>query len=110
MNLSGSVSANMDYIQRLFLSVQDFMQKSHEPGELMSFLDAEPPRFRSVAYESASMEIGMMDLITGNGLNNWKLFYHHAARSILFIWTLALDGHLLKSGYRRFLTWNPCTR
>jgi len=74
-----NASAKMEYIQRVFLRVQDFMQKDHELEELMSFLDSEPPEFRSVAYESASMEIGMRDLSSTKELNNWKLFYQRAA-------------------------------
>jgi hypothetical protein len=49
----------MDYIQKLFLSVQDYMQKNHELEDLIAFLDSEPPEFRSVAYESASFAIGL---------------------------------------------------
>ena len=78
MNLQINASAKMDYIQRVFLRVQDYMQKDHELEELMSFLDSEPPEFRSVAYESASMEIGMRDLSNTKELNNWKLFYQRA--------------------------------
>ena len=63
MNLHNSVSDKMEYIQKVFLGVQDYMQKNHELEELIAFLDSEPPEFRSVAYESASMEIGIAGIV-----------------------------------------------
>ena len=70
-----AVAGNMEYIQKLFLKVREFMCRDHEPDELIAFLDAEPARFRSVAYESASFEIALSDLSKDNKLENWKNFY-----------------------------------
>ena len=69
------VSTKMEYIQNLFLRIQGYMQ--HQPAleDLMAFLDSEPPEFRSVAYESASMEVGFQDLSNGTELNEWKKLY-----------------------------------
>ena len=78
MNLHNSVSGKMEYIQKVFLSVQDYMQKNHELEELIAFLDSEPPEFRSIAYESASFEMGVQELACGTELDNWKKFYERS--------------------------------
>ena len=87
----------MECIQRVFLRVQDYMQKDHELEELTSFLDSEPPEFRSVAYESASMEIGMWDLSNRKELNNWKLFYQCAANVHTFHMEIGLGWAFAKA-------------
>jgi enediyne biosynthesis protein E3 len=97
MNLQINSSAKMEYIQHVFLSVQDYMQKDHELEEVISFLDSEPPEFRSVAYESASMEIGMRELSDGKELNNWKLFYQRAANVHTFHMEIGLGWAFAKS-------------
>ena len=74
----------MEYIHKVFLGVQDYMQNEHELDELIAFLDAEPPEFRSVAYESASMEIALLELPGGNELTNWKKFYQRSAMAHTF--------------------------
>ncbi len=86
----------MEYIQKVFLSVQCYMQTNHELEELIAFLDAEPPEFRSVAYESASMEIGLQELSCGNELNNWKSFYHRAAKAHTFHMDIGLGWAFAK--------------
>ncbi len=72
--MPNEVEKRMGYIQKVFLGVQDYMQKNRDPHELIIFLDSEPPEFRSVAYESASMEIGLKDLLQGRQLNEWMKF------------------------------------
>ena len=84
MNLHNSVPGKMEYIQKVFLRVQDYMQKNYESEELIAFLDSEPPEFRSVAYESASMEIGLQELCSGKELDNWKKFYQRSAKAHTF--------------------------
>lgn len=87
----------MEYIQKVFLSVQDYMQKNHELEELIAFLDSEPPEFRSVAYESASMEIGLQELSGGKELNNWKKFYQHSANEHTFHLNIGLGWAFAKA-------------
>ncbi len=69
------VSNNMDYIQKLFLGIQAHIQEKTDLDQLIFFLDREPPEFRSIAYESASMELGLIDLMHGSALEHWKKFY-----------------------------------
>lgn len=97
MNLHNSVSGKMEYIQKVFLSVQDYMQKDHELEELIAFLDSEPPEFRSVAYESASMEKGQQELSCGKELDNWKKFYQHSAKAHTFHMDIGLGWAFAKT-------------
>lgn len=97
MSLYNSVSGKMEYIQKVFLGVQGFMQKNHELDELISFLDAEPPEFRSVAYESASMEIGLQELSAGRELNNWMTFYQRSAKAHTFHMDIGLGWAFAKT-------------
>lgn len=97
MNLHNSIPGKMEYIQKVFLGIQYYMQKDHELEELISFLDAEPPEFRSVAYESASLEIGLKDLHSGNELNNWKIFYRRSAKAHTFHMDIGLGWAFAKT-------------
>lgn len=97
MNLPDSVAGKMEYIQKLFLAVQNYMQQDHDSEELMSFLDAEAPEFRSVAYESASMEIALQELSRGKELNNWKKFYQHKANLHTFHMDIGLGWAFAKT-------------
>ena len=97
MNLHNSVSGKMEYIQKVFLGVQDFMSKNPELEELISFLDNEPAEFRSVAYESASMEIGLQELSCKKELNNWKKFYQRSAKAHTFHMDIGLGWAFAKA-------------
>jgi enediyne biosynthesis protein E3 len=66
----------MEYIQHVFMKVQNHMQGNQQLNELSAYLDSEPKEFRSVAYESAAMMIGLKDMAQGGQLNQWKEFYH----------------------------------
>ncbi|HZI52295.1 MAG TPA: DUF1702 family protein [Chitinophagaceae bacterium] len=98
MNLHNSVPHKMEYIQKVFLGVQDFMQKDPDLEELIAFLDDEPPEFRSVAYESASMRIALLELSGGNGWYNWKNFYQRCVRVHTFHIDIGLGWAFAKKG------------
>lgn len=68
----------MNYIQHVFMKVQNHMHLHDHLKELSAYLDSEPNEFRSVAYESAAMMIGLKDLsLRGGGqLNGWKEFFN----------------------------------
>ncbi|MEO7044384.1 MAG: DUF1702 family protein [Ferruginibacter sp.] len=84
MNLHNTVAGNMEYIQKVFVGVQVYMQQHHGLEELIAFLDAEPPVFRSVAYEAASMEMALPELYSGKVLDNWKEFYKRSEKAHKF--------------------------
>ncbi|MEO8416746.1 MAG: DUF1702 family protein [Ginsengibacter sp.] len=97
MNLHNNVSGNMEYIQKVFLGVQVYMQENHDMEELITFLDAEPPGFRSVAYESASMEMALPELLSGTALDNWKKFYQRSAKVHTFHMHIGLGWAFAKT-------------
>ena len=87
----------MEYIQKVFLGVQVYMQQKHDLEELITFLDAEPPAFRSVAYESASMEVALTELHSRKSLNNWKDFYRRSAKAHTFHMDIGLGWAFAKT-------------
>lgn len=87
----------MEYIQKVFLGVQEYFQQDHEMEELIAFLDAEPPEFRSVAYESASMEVALQEISRAKELNNWKKFYQRSATSHTFHMDIGLGWAFAKT-------------
>ncbi|MEP7232225.1 MAG: DUF1702 family protein [Ginsengibacter sp.] len=97
MNLHNTISGNMEYIQKVFLGVQVYMQQHHELEELTAFLDAEPPAFRSVAYESASMEMALPELHSDKALHNWKAFYLRSAKAHTFHMDIGLGWAFAKT-------------
>ncbi len=97
MNLHNTVPRNMEYIQKVFLGVQVYMQQEHELEELIAFIDAEPPAFRSVAYESASMEMALTELHSRKQLDNWKEFYRCSAKAHTFHMDIGLGWAFAKT-------------
>ena len=73
--MSNDVKTNMGQIQSTFLGVQEFMQQDHTLEDLTTHLDSLPSRFRSVAYESASMQLGLRELTASSDLYLWNQFY-----------------------------------
>jgi hypothetical protein len=96
MNLHNNVAGRMEYIQKVFLTVQDHMQNDHELREIIAFLDTEPPEYRSVAYESASMEIALKDLSVGKEFVQWKKFYQHSIHAHTFHMDIGLGWAFAK--------------
>jgi enediyne biosynthesis protein E3 len=98
MNLQNNVAGKMEYIQKVFLGVQQYMQKNHDLEELVVFLNSEPAEFRSVAFESASMQIALQELSTGKDLDNWKKFYQRSAKAHTFHMDIGLGWAFAKTG------------
>ncbi len=96
MNLHNNIAGNMEYIQKVFLGVQVYMQQHHDLEELIAFLDAEPPVFRSVAFEAASMEMALPELHSGKALDNWKEFYKRSAKAHTFHMDIGLGWAFAK--------------
>ena len=97
MNTRDAVATKMEYIQKVFLGVQMYMQQQHELEDLILFLESEPPEFRSVAYEAASMEIALWDLTNGKELDNWKKFYFASATAHTFHMDIGLGWAFAKT-------------
>lgn len=99
MNLPERAVTNMQYIQKLFMNVQAFMEQDHDLEEVMHFLDSEPPQFRSVAYESASMALAFNEVSGARELQKWKEFYQHASVAHPFHTDIGLGWGLAKAGF-----------
>lgn len=116
MNTARAVDGNMQYIQQVFLRVQDHLRDHpyEDLKDLIRMLDAESPRFRSVAYEGASMEIGLSGLSGSDGLGKWEAFYklvgkvHSFHVDIGLGWAFAKNGSVPRSeweGYHPLMRW-----
>jgi enediyne biosynthesis protein E3 len=70
------IAIKMEYVQHLFMQIPTILPPNHNWEEIFHLLDVEGPEFRSIAYESASMEIAFRNLKTNKELNEWKHFYH----------------------------------
>ncbi len=97
MNLHSTVSAKMEYIQKVFLGVETLTQNIHDTDELIALLNTEPPEFRSVAYESASMNVALRDLNDGVEMDNWKNFYHRSTKEHTFHMDIGLGWAFAKT-------------
>jgi enediyne biosynthesis protein E3 len=91
------IEKRMEQIQQVFLDVQNVMQKNHSLEEVLSFLDTLHPEYRSVAYESASMEIGMKEILNGLPLQEWMIFYRMASETHSFHLEIGLGWAFAKT-------------
>ncbi len=86
------------YIQNLFLQVQTYMQRNPALPDVEAYLQAEAPEFRSVAYESASMELALRDFSNGVPLTTWKQLYGGSGKTHSFHMDIGLGWALAKTG------------
>jgi len=98
MNSYSNVTERMNYIQKLFLDVGIRLEKETTLNEIITFLETEPPEFRSIAYESASFEIALKDLKTNQQLDRWKEFRQLCARQHTFHIDIGLGWAFAKTG------------
>lgn len=84
MNLPADVSGRMEYIQKLFLDVEQATEKISDLNGIKTLLEQEPPEFRSIAYESASMTIAARDLSHIKTINHWIQFRQSCSTSHTF--------------------------
>lgn len=105
--MSRKASIKMEYIQKLFLEVQNYMQQKPELDQLIAFLEKEPPEFRSVSFESASMELALQDLSIGSKLHNWKKLYTHFGKVHSFYLYIGLGWAFAKTANFPSSNWKP---
>ncbi len=98
--MSSRIAFRMQGVQELFLEIQEYMQGSCALDDLMSYLDAVPWEFRSVAYESASMGLGFQpDWKTkGIQMEQWDRFYARSDKIHAFHVNIGLGWGLAKAG------------
>ena len=97
MILSNKVPEKMEYIQKLFLDVQDFMRKQPSLDVLIQFLNTEPTEFRSIAFESASVGLAVHDFSTGSKLESWGEFYSNFGITHSFHFDIGLGWAFAKT-------------
>ncbi|MCB9314951.1 MAG: DUF1702 family protein [Lewinellaceae bacterium] len=96
--MSNDPASRMMYIQNLFLQVQTYMQRNPALPDVEAYLQAEAPEFRSVAYESASMELALHDFSSGVSLTTWKQLYAGSGQAHSFHMDIGLGWALAKTG------------
>ncbi|HLP22396.1 MAG TPA: DUF1702 family protein, partial [Chitinophagales bacterium] len=79
--MENSVVQKMDSIQDTFLRIQDVFFQSPDWRANIKDLHDSNLEFRSIAYESASMSIALLDLKEGNQLRNWLEFLNEVAHA-----------------------------
>jgi hypothetical protein len=97
MNWYNDVPGRMECIQKLFLEVGNKISAITAVGELLDLLDAEPPEFRSVAYEGASFEIALKDL-KEHSLDQWIEFREACGTKHTFHIDIGLGWAFAKAG------------
>ena len=99
MNLPDSAADRIESIQKLFLRVGACVETINDLGAIIELMELEPAEFRSVAYESASMAIGVKDLCNTRTLENWKHFRHESAHHSFHV-DIGLGWAFAKTGLR----------
>src|SRR4030095_9908536 len=100
MNIPDNVPGRIEYIQKLFLRVERCVETINDLGAIIELLEQEPTEFRSIAYESASMVIGVKDLCNTNSLHSWKQLRNATSGQHNFHIDIGLGWAFAKTGKR----------
>ncbi|MBL7828584.1 MAG: DUF1702 family protein [Saprospiraceae bacterium] len=73
--MSDQIANRMEYIQTVFQKAQALAAQQPALDTLLEGLATEPPEFRSVGFEAASMEIALLDRRMGSEPANWTMLY-----------------------------------
>src|SRR4030095_14934231 len=98
MNIPDNVPGRIEYIQKLFLRVERCVETTNDLGAVIELLEQEATEFRSIAYESASMVIGVKDLCNTNKLGTWKQFRNASSGRHSFHIDIGLGWAFAKTG------------
>jgi len=98
MNIPDNVSDRIEYIQKLFLRVEGCVETINDMDAVIELLEREATEFRSIAYESASMVIGVKDLCNTNTLHNWQQFRDASSGRHSFHVDIGLGWAFAKTG------------
>ncbi|MCX6182847.1 MAG: DUF1702 family protein [Bacteroidetes bacterium] len=78
--MNNKVAENITRVEELFMKVSAFVANEADHNKILSYLNAESPEYRSIAFESASMEIAYQDLLKHTQLKRWNEIFenkHH---------------------------------
>jgi hypothetical protein len=98
MTIPDNVSDRIEYIQKLFLRVATCVEAMNDISAVIEFLEQEEAEFRSIAYESASMTIGVRDLRNTSDLQNWEQFRNASLDRHSFHVDIGLGWSFAKTG------------
>ncbi len=98
MSIPDNVSGRIEYIQKLFLRVATCVEAINDFTALIEVLEQEEAEFRSIAYESASMTIGVKDLCNTNALQTWERFRNASLGRHSFHVDIGLGWSFAKTG------------
>jgi len=98
MNIPDNVSERIEYIQKLFLRVEGCVETIDDLYAVIQLLEKEATEFRSIAYESASMVIGVKDLYLTRTLQRWKQFRNESSGRHGFHVDIGLGWAFAKTG------------
>lgn len=92
-----AVQSQMETIERIFREVQETFVSSMDIINLQKDFEKHPELFRSIAFESASMQLALYDLKRDGRLSHWFQFLnqyhnHHATQIYIGLgWALAQE-------------------
>lgn len=98
MSTNDFVASKMENIKNVFQDAKEYASKQEGLDELIGYLETKDPEFRSVAFEGASMELGLQDFLKNNSLKTWKTFMtrskiHAPQVHIGLGWAIAQEKH-----------------
>jgi hypothetical protein len=75
-----TAAQKMEFIREVFQAAKSFCSMESDLQKIMAFCENAQSEFTSIAYEAASMQIGLRDLEANNQLQNWKYFADELAK------------------------------
>ncbi len=70
----------MEFIREVFQTAKVFCAAESDLEKIVAYCENIDSEFRSIAYEAASMQIGLRDFAANNQLQNWKHFADELAK------------------------------
>ncbi len=70
----------MEFIREVFQAAKNFCSMESDLEKIVAFCENAQSDFTSIAYEAASMQIGLRDFAENNSLKNWKHFADELAK------------------------------
>ncbi len=70
----------MEQVREVFQAAKSFCSMERNLQKIIAFCENAQPEFTSIAYEAASMQIGLRDFDENNSLKSWKHFADDLAK------------------------------
>lgn len=76
-----AVAQKMEQIREIFSAARSFSSIESNTQKIIAFCENAEPEFTSIAYEAASMQLGLRDFAANNSLKAWKNFADDYAKA-----------------------------